>query len=81
MDVGAKLLGTRWAARAPIALFKAHLGFPFTGRMPPLTTTWAATEYVARNWRSRHQAFGDRPFALCLGFGGLRLPTDHAADC
>jgi deazaflavin-dependent oxidoreductase (nitroreductase family) len=33
VDVGAKFLGTRWAVRAPIALFKAHLGFLFAGRM------------------------------------------------
>lgn len=33
MDVGAKFLGTRWASRAPIALFKAHLGFLSAGRM------------------------------------------------
>ena len=33
MDVGAKFLGTRWAARAPIALFRAHLGFLFAGRL------------------------------------------------
>lgn len=33
MDVGARFLGTRWAARAPIALFKAHLGFLFAGRL------------------------------------------------
>ena len=33
MNVGAKFLGTRWAARAPIALFKVHLGFLFAGRM------------------------------------------------
>ncbi len=33
MDVGAKFLGTRWAARAPITLFKAHLGFLFAGRL------------------------------------------------
>ncbi|MBB1157419.1 MULTISPECIES: hypothetical protein [Amycolatopsis] len=31
-------------------------------------TTWAATEYLARNWRSLQREFGDRPFALCLGF-------------
>lgn len=33
MDVGAKFLGTRWAARAPIAVFKARLGFLFAGRL------------------------------------------------
>lgn len=33
MDVGAKFLGTRWAARAPIVLFKARLGFLFADRM------------------------------------------------
>ena len=40
MDVGAVVLGTRWAARAPIAMFKAHLGFVFAGRLlllPSLT--------------------------------------------
>ncbi|GAA1023810.1 MULTISPECIES: hypothetical protein [Amycolatopsis] len=31
-------------------------------------TTWAATEYLARNWRSLQREFGDKPFALCLGF-------------
>ena len=33
MDIGAKFLGTRWAARAPIAVFQAHLGFLFAGRL------------------------------------------------
>jgi deazaflavin-dependent oxidoreductase (nitroreductase family) len=33
VDVGAKFLGTRWAARAPIAVFKARLGFLFAGRL------------------------------------------------
>ena len=33
MDVGATFLGTRWAARAPIAVFKAHLGFVLAGRL------------------------------------------------
>lgn len=31
-------------------------------------TTWAATEYLARNWRSLRREFGDAPFAVCLGF-------------
>ncbi|MEC3979817.1 hypothetical protein [Amycolatopsis sp. H20-H5] len=34
-------------------------------------TTWAATEYLARNWRSLQREFDDRPFALCLGFRDL----------
>lgn len=33
MGVGATFLGTRWAARAPIAVFKARLGFLFAGRV------------------------------------------------
>ena len=31
-------------------------------------TTWAATEYLVRNWRSLRREFGDGPFAICLGF-------------
>lgn len=31
-------------------------------------TTWAATEFLVRNWRNLEREFGDRPFALCLGF-------------
>jgi len=34
-------------------------------------TTWAAVEYLARNWRSLHREFGDGSFALCLGFRDL----------
>ena len=34
-------------------------------------TTWAASEYIARNWRSLQKEFGDQPFALCLGFREL----------
>ncbi|MGW5739807.1 hypothetical protein [Amycolatopsis sp. NPDC003861] len=34
-------------------------------------TTWAAVEYLARNWRSLQREFGDGPFALCLGFRDL----------
>lgn len=32
-DLGAKLLRTRWFVRAPIALFRARLGFLFGGRV------------------------------------------------
>lgn len=31
-------------------------------------TTWAASEYLARNWRALRKEFGDGPFAVCLGF-------------
>ena len=31
-------------------------------------STWAATEYLARNWRTLEREFGSQPFALCLGF-------------
>ena len=31
-------------------------------------TTWAAAEYLARNWRSLRREFGEAPFAVCLGF-------------
>ncbi|MFE5565679.1 hypothetical protein ACFQ68_11870 [Amycolatopsis japonica] len=34
-------------------------------------TTWAATEYLARNWRSLQREFDDGPFAVCLGFREL----------
>ncbi|MGW7531280.1 hypothetical protein [Amycolatopsis sp. NPDC054798] len=34
-------------------------------------TTWASTEYLARNWRLLRREFGDRPFAICLGFREL----------
>ncbi len=30
--------------------------------------TWAATEYLARNWQSLHREFENSPFAVCLGF-------------
>lgn len=33
MDLGAKLLTTRWVVRAPIPLFRAGLGFLFGGRL------------------------------------------------
>ncbi|HEX6469094.1 MAG TPA: hypothetical protein VF069_08355 [Streptosporangiaceae bacterium] len=40
-------------------------------------TTWAATEYLARNWRSLQREFGDGPFALCLGFRDLGYEYDY----
>jgi hypothetical protein len=40
-------------------------------------TTWATTEYVARNWRSLQREFGDGPFALCLGFRDLGYEYDY----
>lgn len=40
-------------------------------------TTWAATEYLARNWRSLEREFGDRPFALCLGFREVGYRYDY----
>ncbi|MFD9705884.1 hypothetical protein, partial [Lentzea sp. NPDC059081] len=40
-------------------------------------TTWAATEYLVRNWRSLEREFGDRPFALCLGFQDLGYGYDY----
>ena len=33
MNLGARILTTRWAARLPIALFRARLGFLFGGRL------------------------------------------------
>jgi deazaflavin-dependent oxidoreductase (nitroreductase family) len=33
MDIGARFFKTRWAVRAPIALFRLRLGFLFGGRM------------------------------------------------
>ena len=40
-------------------------------------TTWAATEYLARNWRSLQREFDDGPFALCLGFRDLDYEYDY----
>jgi hypothetical protein len=40
-------------------------------------TTWAATEYLARNWSSLHREFGDGPFAVCLGFRELDYGYDY----
>ncbi len=40
-------------------------------------TTWAATEFLARNWRSLEREFGDRPFALCLGFRDVGYSYDY----
>lgn len=40
-------------------------------------TTWAATEYLVRNWRSLEREFGDRPFALCLGFRDVGYSYDY----
>ncbi|WP_336158713.1 hypothetical protein [Amycolatopsis sp. VC5-11] len=34
-------------------------------------TTWAAAEYLARNWRLLRREFGDEPFAVCLAFRKL----------
>jgi len=31
-------------------------------------SSWAATEYLVRNWRKLHKKFGDKAFAVCLGF-------------
>ncbi|HEX7307431.1 hypothetical protein [Lentzea sp.] len=42
-------------------------------------TTWAATEYLVRNWRGLEKEFGDRPFALCLGFPDLGYGYDYRA--
>lgn len=39
-------------------------------------TTWAVTEYLARNWRALVQEFGSDPFAVCLGF----RPQDYRYD-
>lgn len=39
--------------------------------------TWAATEYLVRNWRSLRKEFGDRPFALCLGFRDQSYTFDY----
>jgi hypothetical protein len=39
--------------------------------------TWAATEYLARNWRSLQREFGDGPFALCLGFRNTEYEYDY----
>lgn len=40
-------------------------------------TTWAATEYLARNWRSLKREFNNGPFALCLGFRELGYGYDY----
>lgn len=40
-------------------------------------TTWAATEYLARNWRALQREFGDAPFALCLGFREVGYGYDY----
>lgn len=40
-------------------------------------TTWAATEFLVRNWRSLEREFGDRPFALCLGFRDVGYSYDY----
>ncbi|HWO63232.1 MAG TPA: hypothetical protein VNO31_24675 [Umezawaea sp.] len=42
-------------------------------------TTWAASEYLARNWRSLQKEFGDQPFALCLGFRELEYAFSYHA--
>jgi hypothetical protein len=39
--------------------------------------TWAATEYLARNWRTLQREFGDGPFAVCLGFRELGYGYDY----
>ena len=40
-------------------------------------TTWAATEYLARNWSSLQKEFGGEPFAVCLGFREVGYGYDH----
>lgn len=30
--------------------------------------SWAATEYLCRNWKRLTREFGDGPFVVCLGF-------------
>ncbi|MEU1985470.1 nitroreductase family deazaflavin-dependent oxidoreductase [Nocardia sp. NPDC019395] len=50
MDLGAKLLRTRWFVRAPIWAFRARLGFLFGGRLLLLEHTGRTsgkTRYVA----------------------------------
>jgi hypothetical protein len=31
-------------------------------------SSWGATEYLAKNWRELSREYGDKDFALCLGF-------------
>jgi len=38
--------------------------------------SWAATEYLARNWRKLARRFGDSCFAICLGFPKLAAYMD-----
>ena len=40
-------------------------------------TTWAAVEYLVRNWRQLHREFENEPFALCLGFMGQNYSYDY----
>ncbi|MEU1963207.1 nitroreductase family deazaflavin-dependent oxidoreductase [Nocardia sp. NPDC019255] len=60
-SVGARLLRTRWFVRAPIAVFRARLGFLFGGRLLLLEHTgrrsgrprYVVLETVARPGRTR----------------------------
>ena len=43
-------------------------------------TTWAAAEYLVRNWAELRREFGDREFALCLGFPAGASYLDHYVE-
>ncbi|MGK3202938.1 hypothetical protein [Amycolatopsis sp. MEPSY49] len=40
-------------------------------------TTWAAAEYLTRNWAALRREFHDGPFALCLGFRDVGYGYDY----
>ncbi len=40
-------------------------------------SSWAATEYLARNWRKLYRKFGDKEFACCLWFSDADGPMEH----
>lgn len=42
-------------------------------------STWAATEYLVRNWRSLEREFGSNTFSLCLGFRDPQYSYEYAA--
>lgn len=43
-------------------------------------TTWAAAEYLVRNWAELRREFGNREFALCLGFPAGTSYLDHYVE-
>ncbi|MGW4714622.1 hypothetical protein [Nocardia sp. NPDC004260] len=51
-SIGARLLRTRWFVRAPIAVFRARLGFLFGGRLEEATSTAIDQVPTSLAWNS-----------------------------